>query len=117
MFRSKLFCLYACAMAAICFSGCGTRPVSDNATPRAVDTPALSDKQEAEIAAALAEFTPEDRKAAEQQRICPLSDKRLGTMGPPPKIKLKGQEIFLCCAGCEDDVRKDPDRFLAKVKK
>jgi len=38
-------------------------------------------------------------------------------MGVPVKITLKGQPVFLCCAGCEDRAKADPDKTLEKVRK
>jgi hypothetical protein len=38
-------------------------------------------------------------------------------MGMPIQLTLKGQPVFLCCAGCEDQAKDDEDRTLAKVKK
>ncbi len=34
----------------------------------------------------------------------------------PVKITVKGQTVFLCCAGCEESIKKDPDKYLAKLK-
>ena len=35
------------------------------------------------------------------QRICPVSGKKLGSMGKPIKRRIGKEEIFLCCKGCE----------------
>jgi hypothetical protein len=69
-----------------------------------------------EEAPGLAELSVEDRTAAEKQKVCPVTGERLGGMGKPVKITVKGKTVFLCCAGCEDAVRKDPDKYLAKLK-
>ena len=37
-------------------------------------------------------------------------------MGAPVKVSLKGQTVFLCCAGCEEELKKEPDKYLAKLK-
>jgi hypothetical protein len=37
-------------------------------------------------------------------------------MGPPVKVLLKGQPVFLCCKDCEKKARKEPDKTLAKAK-
>jgi uncharacterized protein (TIGR03000 family) len=72
--------------------------------------------EKGEIAANLAELSPEDRKLAEAQKMCPEEEEPLGAMGVPIKILLKGQPVFLCCKGCIAQARKDPDKTLAKVK-
>ena len=64
----------------------------------------------------LAKLSPEDRALAEKQKVCPVSGERLGAMDKPVKITVKGQTVFLCCAGCENAIKKDPDKYLAKLK-
>ena len=81
------------------------------------DKAADKDKEEAEIRAELAKLPPEDRKLAEQQRWCVIEDdNRLGEMGPPIKLMIKGQPVFICCKGCRKQAEADPDKTLAKVK-
>ena len=36
-------------------------------------------------------------------------------MGPPVKLMLKGQPVFLCCSGCKKEAGEHPDQTLAKV--
>lgn len=73
---------------------------------------------EKEVAANLAKLDPEDRKIAEEQRFCAVQEGiRLGSMGTPVKIMLKDQPIFLCCKGCVDKARSNPDQTLEKVQK
>ena len=69
------------------------------------------DKMKAE----LAKLTPEDRASAEKQHMCPVSGKMLGTMGSPHRVELNGQQVWLCCPGCEGQLRAEPDKFLAKL--
>jgi hypothetical protein len=37
-------------------------------------------------------------------------------MGTPAKVMVKGQPVFLCCEGCEDEAKTHADRTLEKVK-
>jgi YHS domain-containing protein len=73
--------------------------------------------EEGEIAKSLAQLSPEDRAAAERQKVCPVTGQLLGSMDKPVKMTVKGQAVFLCCPACEDDFNKDPDKYLAKLKK
>lgn len=74
------------------------------------------DDPDAKINAALAKLLDNDRKQAQAQRFCPvLGDSRLGSMGVPVKIVLKGRDVFLCCPGCKSKAQKDPDATSAKV--
>ncbi|MFO7904000.1 MAG: hypothetical protein R6U98_15160 [Pirellulaceae bacterium] len=64
---------------------------------------------------ALAELSPADRELAEKQKVCPVSDQPLGSMGTPIKVTVKGQDVLLCCSGCESQIKEDPDKYLAKL--
>lgn len=72
-------------------------------------------KDAEKIRAALAKLPPEDRALAEAQRLCPVTDEPLGSMGMPIKLILKGQAVFVCCKACRADAEKDPDGMLKKV--
>jgi uncharacterized protein (TIGR03000 family) len=68
------------------------------------------------MSAALAELSPQDRILAERQRVCPIMPETpLGAMGPPTKLIIKGQPVFLCCPDCVQKARKEPDKTLAEV--
>ena len=49
------------------------------------------------------------------QKTCPVSGEVLGSMGPPVPVSVKGQTIYVCCAGCVEAVQNEPDIYLAKV--
>jgi hypothetical protein len=46
---------------------------------------------------------------------CVVSGEELGKMGEPMRFTYKGQEIKLCCKGCEKDFLKEPEKFLQKI--
>jgi hypothetical protein len=67
--------------------------------------------------AAFAKMKAEDRATAEAQRVCPILDgSRLGSMGVPVKVVIRGKPVFLCCEGCRDEALAHPDETLAKVE-
>lgn len=69
-----------------------------------------------EIHTSLAKLSPEDRQLAEAQGYCPvMTDNRLGVMGPPVKVMVNNEPVFLCCAGCRKKALANPDRTLAIV--
>ncbi len=72
---------------------------------------------DSDIAEALALLSESERAAAEKQRTCPVGDELLGSMGKPCKVTVKGQDVFLCCQGCEGAIMDDPDKYLAKLNK
>ncbi|MBI2827216.1 MAG: efflux RND transporter periplasmic adaptor subunit [Planctomycetia bacterium] len=93
------------------------------AVPDAQSTPSMPpsnddrDKEEREIAEALAGLSAEDRKLAEAQRFCPvLEDSRLGAMGTPVKVMVDGQPVFVCCKGCTESALAAPAKTLTKVR-
>lgn len=59
--------------------------------------------------------TPADEAAIRAQGVCPVTNQPLGSHGQPTKIVIDGRPVFVCCRGCIDTVKKEPDRYLAKV--
>jgi hypothetical protein len=97
-------------------AGCGGGP-TDQGNTRGPDTKAEADGQEARIRANLAKLSPEDRKLAEEQKVCAVkSDNRLGSMDVPVKVMVKDQPVFLCCGNCKKSALADPDKTLARVE-
>ena len=64
---------------------------------------------------ALAELSSTDRALAEKQKTCPVSGEALGAMGKPHKVTVEGQDVMLCCAGCEAKLKENPQEYLAKI--
>ncbi len=78
---------------------------------------AVSPSEEADIQAELAKLSELDRKAAQGQRFCAvLKDSRLGSMGPPEKLVIDGQTVFICCEGCKEEALADPRKTLAVLR-
>lgn len=105
--------LMATALTAVAFlSGCATEEAVE--TEPAVETAVQSDVPP-EVAAELAKLPKEDRQLAVRQRICPVADGLLGSMGTPKKLTVEGREVFICCESCEDKLRSDPEKYFAKI--
>jgi hypothetical protein len=56
-----------------------------------------------------------DRPRIAQQKICFVTEARLGSMGTPVKVLVDELPIYLCCQSCLEKVKKSPDEFLAKA--
>ena len=100
-------------ISAVLAGGCGGRndAPKDEPPPAPPVTPAGD-----EVAAVRAKLDPADRALVEAQEWCVISiDERLGSMGAPIKLDIKGQTVFICCKGCKKKAEADPDRTLAKV--
>jgi YHS domain-containing protein len=97
--------------------GCGSAEVKEPAKSPPAAAQEKTPEASTEAAEGLKELSEEDRAAAEKQRTCPVSGDLLGAMGKPYKITVEGRTVFLCCPGCEEQFRKDPDKYFAKMKK
>ena len=115
-----------CSLVALCLTlvvlGCA-RPApppqikKEPAKPAAAkDAHKESTKPKADIPAGLAELSEADRELALKQKVCPVTGDVLGQHGKPIKITVKDQVVFLCCSACEEAIKKDPDKYLAKLK-
>jgi hypothetical protein len=58
---------------------------------------------------------PADRDLAVRQDICPVTDEPLGSMGVPVKVIVEGKAVFLCCKGCERELRANAKKYLARL--
>ena len=56
-----------------------------------------------------------EQPLARKQKLCPVTDEPLGSMGLPYKMIINGQHLFLCCEGCESSVQEDPQTALRKL--
>jgi len=68
------------------------------------------------IDAALAKLPEEDRELAREQRICPVTEAPLGSMGVPKKVNVDGRTILICCEGCRQPLLDHPDKYLAVLE-
>jgi len=103
----------AVLFAALTIAGCGQEKPATEIPPAAakVASPAGD-----EVAAERAKLAPVDLALVEAQEWCVVStDERLGAMGAPIKLDIKGQPVFICCKGCKKKAEADPDKTLAKV--
>jgi YHS domain-containing protein len=85
-------------------------PTVENEKTAAGDT-TLSAEQIAKIK----ELPADEQQAAIAQASCPVSGEPLGSMGKPFKVSAEGRSFYLCCKGCEKEVKADPKGVLAKL--
>lgn len=91
----------------VAIAGCQNTP-----TPVAV-----ASDPDAEVKVMLATLGADDQLRAEQQKYCPvMPDTRLGEMGPPQKVLLNGETMFLCCKNCVKIAQDDPARAVAQMR-
>jgi hypothetical protein len=58
-------------------------------------------------------LSKEDQALANAQRICPVTQKPLDSMGGPVPVTVRGRKVFVCCRGCERPLLASPDKYLA----
>ncbi len=93
--------------------GTGPAPAGES---KATTKAPPADTHAAEVKAERDKLAPEDRALVDAQEWCVVStDSRLGSMGPPIRLTVKDQPVFICCKGCQKKALADPDRTLATV--
>lgn len=68
------------------------------------------------IARDLGKLPEADRPLAQRQRFCPVMRNRLGKMGVPVKVQLESGPVFVCCQGCEKELREKEAALTAKLR-
>lgn len=68
-----------------------------------------------EYESALAELSSADRELVEKQKACPVRGEALGAMGKPYEVTIDGQDVLLCCPGCEAKRNESAQEDLAKL--
>jgi hypothetical protein len=89
--------------AAASYFGAGSRGGAGSATPTAPVMPSG--------------LSPEDQRLVKRQKVCPVADLPLGSMGAPVRVVIEGRTVFLCCEHCTPALRKNPEKYLAKLPK
>ncbi|MBC8117083.1 MAG: hypothetical protein H7062_22030 [Candidatus Saccharimonas sp.] len=77
-----------------------TSPHSPASPSKAKPTPSLS---------------PADQTLADKQRICPVTELPLNSMGGPVPVTVAGRKVFICCVGCEARLKQEPQKYLARL--
>jgi hypothetical protein len=108
-----LGCAFALVLALGCSAEKKVEPVP--AEQHSHDTHTTTEK--ADMNEAFAELSEVDRKAAEAQKTCPVSGQPLGSMGTPIKVTVEGQDVFVCCEGCIDELKSNFAEYKAKLDK
>ncbi|MEW6126310.1 MAG: YHS domain-containing protein [Acidobacteriota bacterium] len=63
--------------------------------------------------AALTDDKKEETMAVTNKE-CPVSG---GKVNPQYRTEYNGQYVYVCCQGCLDEFKKDPEKFVAKMSK
>jgi Cu(I)/Ag(I) efflux system membrane fusion protein len=52
----------------------------------------------------------------EEQKICPVTKAKLGSMGAPIPVQLASRRVWVCCSGCPDKLKSAPEKYLARLQ-
>jgi Cu(I)/Ag(I) efflux system membrane fusion protein len=56
------------------------------------------------------------RLTAEQQKICPVTRAKLGSMGAPIPVEVEGATIWTCCKECPPKLKAQPAMYRARLE-
>jgi len=79
--------------------------------------PEIDKVNSAELMAALSNLTKGEQAEVLKQKICPVTETALGSMGTPLPVDINGRRIWICCDGCESGLRANPDKYIAILDK
>jgi membrane fusion protein, copper/silver efflux system len=54
-------------------------------------------------------------RTAQEQRTCPVTGARLGTMGEPVAVEVERRMVWTCCDACPPKVKAHPAKYLARL--
>ena len=60
-------------------------------------------------------LSPADQTLADHQKICPVTELPLDSMGGPVPVMVAGRKVFICCVGCEARLKQEPQKYLARL--
>jgi hypothetical protein len=56
-----------------------------------------------------------DHELIARQKVCPVTGADLDSMGGAVRVEVNGRVIFICCEGCEEALRKNPEKYLSRL--
>jgi hypothetical protein len=98
---------------AAAYFGADVRGRSGGATKQVTGKTSTPDL--AELLARL-KLTDQQRALALRQRVCPVTNLPLGSMGPPVSVAAAGQQVQLCCEGCRGKFQQQQQQQAEAAK-
>jgi Cu(I)/Ag(I) efflux system membrane fusion protein len=53
---------------------------------------------------------------ADEQKNCPVTTRKLGSMGEPVPVEVEGRKVWTCCSACAPKLKAVPARYLARLE-
>lgn len=88
---------------------------TQTSAPSKSSSPAITPSKSSP-ATAKKKLSAADRALVDRQKICPVTELPLDSMGGPIPVEVAGKKVFICCKGCESRLKSDPKKYLAKLK-
>jgi len=66
------------------------------------------------VEAELAKLPETERAVVAAQKVCPVTEELLGSMGPPLKVSVDGKDLYICCEGCREKAEAEFDSYFAE---
>jgi hypothetical protein len=109
MKRTALIAILRLAsIACIATAGCSKPDPADVPAEPKAESSESAGTEESKLSAA-------DQALADAQKVCPVTDEALGSMGSPIKVMLGDRAVFVCCDACIEELKANPDKYLAKI--
>lgn len=54
--------------------------------------------------------------SVEEQKNCPVTTLKLGSMGDPIQVEVEGRKVWTCCGACPPKLKAQPAKFLARLE-
>jgi Cu(I)/Ag(I) efflux system membrane fusion protein len=51
----------------------------------------------------------------EEQKVCPVTNAKLGSMGDPIPVEIEGRKVWTCCSACPPKLKAEPAKYLARL--
>lgn len=54
--------------------------------------------------------------SVEEQKTCPVTTLKLGSMGDPVRVEVEGRKVWTCCAACPPKLKAQPAKYLPRLE-
>ena len=51
-----------------------------------------------------------------EQKTCPVTTLKLGSMGDPVRVEVEGRKVWTCCAACPPKLKAQPAKYLPRLE-
>jgi Cu(I)/Ag(I) efflux system membrane fusion protein len=80
------------------------------------DLPAFRDRAAASESPAAGVPVQRAILTAAEQKNCPVTEAKLGSMGDPIAVQVDGRRVWTCCAACPPKLKAQPAKYLSRLE-